>query len=65
MEAINKVIADYGTANRNKYRPVVYYLLTKHFGKGSRLRLSHSAGQSIALGRICAASQCSLWQNSG
>ena len=33
MEAINKVIADYGTANRNKYRPVVYYLLTKHFGK--------------------------------
>lgn len=33
MEAINKVIADYGTANRNKYRPVVYYLLTRHFGK--------------------------------
>ncbi len=32
-EGITKVIADYGTANRNKYRAVVYYLLTKHFGK--------------------------------
>ena len=32
-EAIDKVIADYGSANRNKYRAVVYYLLTKHFGK--------------------------------
>ncbi|MFV0292076.1 MAG: DUF2853 family protein [Paracoccus sp. (in: a-proteobacteria)] len=33
MEAINKVLADYGSSNRNKYRPVVYYMLTKHFGK--------------------------------
>ncbi len=33
MEAINKVLTDYGTSNRNKYRVVVYYLLTKHFGK--------------------------------
>ena len=32
-EAIAKVMADYGSANRNKYRPVVYYMLTKHFGK--------------------------------
>jgi len=33
MEGINKVIEEYGTSNRNKYRAVVYYLLTKHFGK--------------------------------
>ncbi|EAQ49039.1 MULTISPECIES: DUF2853 family protein [Leeuwenhoekiella] len=33
MEGINKVIEDYGKSNRNKYRAVVYYLLTKHFGK--------------------------------
>ena len=33
MEGIHKVIEDYGTSNRNKYRAVVYYLLTKHFGK--------------------------------
>ena len=33
MEGIEKVVADYGSANRNKYRAVVYYLLTKHFGK--------------------------------
>ena len=32
-EAITKVMADYGSANRNKYRPVGYYALTKHFGK--------------------------------
>ena len=32
-EAIAKVLADYGSANRNKYRAVVYYMLTKHFGK--------------------------------
>lgn len=35
MEAINTVLADYGIANRNKYRAVVYYLLTRHFGKES------------------------------
>ena len=33
MEAINSVIETYGRSERNKYRPVVYYLLTKHFGK--------------------------------
>ena len=32
-EAIAKVMADYGSSNRSKYRPVVYYMLTKHFGK--------------------------------
>jgi len=35
MEAINSVIDTYGRSERNKYRPVVYYLLTKHFGKES------------------------------
>lgn len=35
MEAINKVLADYGSSNRNKYRAVVYYMLTRHFGKES------------------------------
>ena len=33
MEAINAVIDTYGRAERNKYRAVVYYMLTKHFGK--------------------------------
>ena len=33
MEGIKKVLEDYGTSNRNKYRAVVYYLLTKHFSK--------------------------------
>ena len=32
-EAITSVIDQYGKSNRNKYRAVVYYLLTKHFGK--------------------------------
>lgn len=31
--AIAKVIEQYGRSERNKYRPVVYYLLTVHFGK--------------------------------
>lgn len=35
MEGINAVIEQYGKSNRNKYRAVVYYLLTKHFGKES------------------------------
>lgn len=35
MEAINKVIETYGKSERNKYRAVVYYMLTKHFGKES------------------------------
>lgn len=32
-EAIDKVIETYGKSERNKYRVVVYYMLTKHFGK--------------------------------
>lgn len=35
MDAIKKVVSDYGSSNRNKYRAVVYYALTKHFGKES------------------------------
>ncbi|MEM9575651.1 MAG: DUF2853 family protein [Pseudomonadota bacterium] len=35
MEAINKVVETYGKSERNKYRAVVYYMLTKHFGKES------------------------------
>ncbi|MGB5559571.1 MAG: DUF2853 family protein [Paracoccaceae bacterium] len=31
--AINKAIETYGKSERNKYRAVVYYMLTKHFGK--------------------------------
>ncbi len=33
MAAINAVIDTYGRSERNKYRPVVYYMLAKHFGK--------------------------------
>ncbi|WP_406683608.1 DUF2853 family protein [Seonamhaeicola sp. MEBiC1930] len=33
--AIASVIDQYGKSNRNKYRAVIYYLLTKHFGKES------------------------------
>jgi len=32
-DAINKVIDTYGRSERNKYRAVIYYMLTKHFGK--------------------------------
>ncbi len=35
MPAIDSVIETYGRAERNKYRAVVYYMLTKHFGKES------------------------------
>lgn len=35
MEAIHSVIETYGKSERNKYRPVVYYMLAKHFGKES------------------------------
>ena len=35
MEGIDAVIETYGKSNRNKYRAVVYYMLTKHFGKES------------------------------
>lgn len=31
--AIAKVVETYGKSERNKYRAVVYYMLTKHFGK--------------------------------
>jgi hypothetical protein len=34
-KGINAVIETYGKTNRNKYRVVVYYLLTKHFKKES------------------------------
>ena len=34
-EGIQAVIDTYGRSNRSKYRAVVYYLLTKHFRKGS------------------------------
>lgn len=33
--ALAAVMEKYGKSNRNKYRAVVYYLLTKHFGKES------------------------------
>ena len=32
-KAIDAVMEKYGRSNRNKYRAVVYYLLTVHFGK--------------------------------
>lgn len=32
---LDAVMEKYGKSNRNKYRAVVYYLLTKHFGKES------------------------------
>jgi hypothetical protein len=35
MDAINSVIETYGKSERNKYRAVVYYMLTNHFGKES------------------------------
>ena len=34
-EAIHSVIETYGRSNRNKYRAVIYYMLTKHFNKES------------------------------
>lgn len=34
-EGLNTVFEQYGISNRNKYRAVVYYLLTKHFKKES------------------------------
>ena len=34
-EGIAAVMETYGKSNRNKYRAVVYYLLCKHFRKGS------------------------------
>ncbi|MFN3606858.1 MAG: DUF2853 family protein, partial [Cypionkella sp.] len=32
-EALNSVIETYGRSERNKYRAVVYYMLTVHFAK--------------------------------
>lgn len=32
-KAIDSVMEKYGRSNKNKYRAVVYYLLTVHFGK--------------------------------
>lgn len=32
-EGLHKVLETYGKSERNKYRAVVYYMLTKHFGK--------------------------------
>lgn len=34
-EGIQEAIKVYGKSNRNKYRAVMYYLLVKHFRKGS------------------------------
>ncbi|RMB56975.1 DUF2853 family protein [Dokdonia sinensis] len=34
-KAIASVMDTYGKSNRNKYRPVVYYMLAKHFKKES------------------------------
>ena len=33
--AVSDVCARYGTSNRSKYRAVVYYMLTKRFGRES------------------------------
>lgn len=35
MDGINSVLEVYGKSERNKYRAVVYYMLTKHFKKES------------------------------
>lgn len=35
MDALNKAIDTYGRSERNKYRAVIYYMLTKHFSKES------------------------------
>ncbi|MGR3315801.1 DUF2853 family protein [Marinibacterium profundimaris] len=35
MEGIEKVIETYGRSERHKHRAVVYYLLTRHFGRES------------------------------
>lgn len=37
-KGIDVVIEKYGRANKNKYRAVVYYLLTQHFKKESVYR---------------------------
>ena len=37
-EAIDAVIEAYGRSERDKHRPVVYYMLVKHFGRESVYR---------------------------
>ncbi|ETW12831.1 hypothetical protein ATO8_09818 [Roseivivax marinus] len=37
-EAIDAVIETYGRSERDKHRPVVYYMLVKHFGRESVYR---------------------------
>lgn len=36
--AIAKVVADFGSANKNKYRAVFYYLLAVHFKKEAQFK---------------------------
>jgi len=38
MDAIDSVMEIYGRSERNKYRAVVYYLLTTHFGREAVFR---------------------------
>ena len=35
MAGIDNALETYGRSNRNKHRAVIYYLLTRHFGKES------------------------------
>lgn len=35
LDAVNAVIDKYGRSDKNKYRAVIYYMLTKHFDKES------------------------------
>ena len=35
MDAVKGVVEKYGSANKNKHRAVVYYMLCKHFNKAS------------------------------
>ncbi len=35
MDAVKSVVEKYGSANKNKHRAVVYYMLCKHFKKAS------------------------------
>lgn len=35
LDAINGIIDKYGRSDKNKYRAVIYYMLTKHFDKES------------------------------
>jgi hypothetical protein len=35
MDAIHEAVDTYGQSERNKYRAVIYYMLTKHFGRES------------------------------